>query len=327
MAAPYVKRYGGGFLDLPAQTTPVDSAFLNAVEDALVRLLGVAPAVDTVGVWTPGGGNGALVYQKITNAQIAAAAAIDKSKLAALNIVDADVAAGAAIAKSKLAALNLVNADIAGGAAIAISKFAGYPTDGTKVLRGDGTWGAPTTTYRKTTAKAVNTTVAATDLLNGEITVAAGAMGTNKLLRLTAWGDWKNNSGANVAPPRIQLALGGTVLLDSGTSGGQALTSVTRYGWRIVAEIMNLGAANVQMANLDISLAAVVGLNGQADFATGEGIYILDTPSVRGFGIAEGYGPGAKDTSAALALELKVINGSANANYETNLVGALAEIV
>lgn len=143
MAAPYVKRYGGGFLDLPTQTTPVDSAFLNAVEDALVRLLGVAPAVDTVGVWTPGGGSGALVYQKITNAQIAAGAAIDKSKLAALNITDADIAGAAAIAKSKLGPLNITNADIQAAAAIAISKLAGYPGVATQALHGDGSWKEP----------------------------------------------------------------------------------------------------------------------------------------------------------------------------------------
>lgn len=126
MAAPYVKRYPGGFLDLPNQTTPVDSAFLNAVETALLHLLGEAPLADEVGVWSAAGG-GALVYQKITNAQIDAGAAIDKTKLGPLNIVDADIAATAGIAKSKLAALGIVDADIAGGAAIALSKLASMP--------------------------------------------------------------------------------------------------------------------------------------------------------------------------------------------------------
>lgn len=142
MAAPYVKRYVGGFVDLPSQTTAVDSAFLNAVEASLLQLLGEAPAADEVGVWTAAAG-GSLLYQKITNAQIDAAAAIAKSKLAALNIVDADVAGGAAIAKSKLAALNIVNADIDAAAAIAFSKLAGYPADATKFARGDGTWAVP----------------------------------------------------------------------------------------------------------------------------------------------------------------------------------------
>ncbi len=137
MAAPYVKKYAGGFLDLPNQTTPVDSAFLNAVETALLHLLGEAPATDEVGVWSAAGG-GALAYQKITNAQIDAAAAIDKSKLAALNIVDADIAGAAAIAASKLAGN------------IPASKLANYPTSVGKVLRGDGTWGALPGSFRAT---------------------------------------------------------------------------------------------------------------------------------------------------------------------------------
>lgn len=144
MGAPYAKRYVGGFNDLGlAGGTPADSVFLNAVEDALLRLLGAAPAVDTVGVWTPGGTNGALVYQKLTNAHIDAAAGIAKSKLAALNIGDGDVAAGAGIAKSKLATLNIVDADVS---AISINKLTGYPADATKFPRGDNTWASIVTT-------------------------------------------------------------------------------------------------------------------------------------------------------------------------------------
>jgi hypothetical protein len=97
----YAKRYGGGFVDLPTQTTPIDSQFLNAVETALVRVLGEDPAVDEVPIWDAGLSR--FKFQKLSNAQIDAAAAIDKSKLAALNIVDADIAGAAAISGTKLA--------------------------------------------------------------------------------------------------------------------------------------------------------------------------------------------------------------------------------
>ena len=66
----------------------------------------------------------ALAPNAVVDANVAAGAAIAKSKLAALEIADADVAAGAAISKSKLAALNIADADVAGGAAIAYSKLA-----------------------------------------------------------------------------------------------------------------------------------------------------------------------------------------------------------
>lgn len=138
---PYTKRYGAGFVDGSGGGTPEDSAFLNAVESALLFLLGEVPTADEVGVYSTGLSR--LVYQKITNAQIDPAAAIAKSKLAALNITDADIAGGAAIAKAKLAALAIVNADIDAAAAIAITKLAGYPSDASKVLKGDGTWAVP----------------------------------------------------------------------------------------------------------------------------------------------------------------------------------------
>jgi hypothetical protein len=73
----------------------------------------------------PSHGLGSLATKStVANADIDAAAGIDKSKLAALNIGDADIAVGAAISKSKLAALNIGNADIAAGAAIEKTKLA-----------------------------------------------------------------------------------------------------------------------------------------------------------------------------------------------------------
>lgn len=62
-------------------------------------------------------------------------------QIAAGVIVNGDVNAAAGIVYSKLLLTGaLVNADIAAGAAILPSKLAGYPTDATKFLAGDGTW-------------------------------------------------------------------------------------------------------------------------------------------------------------------------------------------
>lgn len=98
----YLKRYVSGFTDQDA-TKPVDAQFLNAVETALVRLLGSDPSAGGVPVWDAAAGH--FVFQKLTNAQIDAAAAIDKTKLAPLSITDSDVAAGAAISGSKIAGI------------------------------------------------------------------------------------------------------------------------------------------------------------------------------------------------------------------------------
>lgn len=84
MATPYVKRYPGGFLDLPNQTTPADAAFLNAIEAALIALYGSAPSADgQIPLWNLGAQ--AYVPGKLTDANVATAAAIAVSKLATGN--------------------------------------------------------------------------------------------------------------------------------------------------------------------------------------------------------------------------------------------------
>ena len=209
-------------------------------------------------------------------------------------------------------------------------KASGTPS-ATTFLRGDGTW-APVaeTTYRKTTSKTVNTTVTATDLLNGEITVGAGVMGTTGVLRITAWGDFLQNAAAG--PPRWQLVFGGTTIFDTSTNGTVA-ANATRSGWRLVAEIGNLGVANAQLA----SIAGWVGLSGGStgfgftSFTTGEGQYAgvgigASTTNVAGY-LINGTNTAAVDTTAANALVLNVINGSASATYETKLFGALVEVI
>ena len=107
--------------------------FINAGEVELPSGTADQVLVNNAGTWEAAAVSGDLsntlgaftvANDAITNAKVAAGAAIAKSKLAALDIADADVAAGAAIAKSKLAALEIADADVAAGAAIAKSKLA-----------------------------------------------------------------------------------------------------------------------------------------------------------------------------------------------------------
>jgi hypothetical protein len=209
--------------------------------------------------------------------------------------------------------------------------------DGTKFLADDGTYKAvpvfSPTTYRKTTAKTVNTSTTATDLLNGEITIPANKMGTTGVLRLTAGGDFVNNSGGAVVHPQFQLIFGGTTLIDTSRSGTTA-AGATRGGWRIKAEIFNLGAANAQMTCFQILLATPQGTVAfpGAQFATGEGyiVGINQAGSATNTGLLVGEGVNtstAVDTTADQTLVLNVINGSASASYETKLVGAFIDIV
>lgn len=123
----YAQRYAGGFVN-GDNSRQVDAPFLNAVEDALLKLFGVAPATNGALIWD---GTKFTAASLLKNAQIDAAAAIDKSKLAALAITDADVAGGAAIARSKLNfGAGLVQADMAAGNKITTSTIAGGPPGG-----------------------------------------------------------------------------------------------------------------------------------------------------------------------------------------------------
>lgn len=188
---------------------------------------------------------------------------------------------------------------------------------------------ATATTYRKTTSKAVNTTTSATDLLNGEITVAAGAMGTTGLTRLTAWGDVLQNVGSSQTFPRFQLLLGGTTLIDTNAPVTCLGNGATRHTWRIVAEILNLGSASSQLASFDMLWGPPFGvgvtINTAVNFTTGSGVYST-TNANHAFARGENTGL-TVNTASSAALLLNVINGASSASYETRLLGALVEII
>lgn len=196
------------------------------------------------------------------------------------------------------------------------------------------TVGGQGTTYRKTTAKAVTNTTAETDLLNSEITIPSNTMGTTNLLRLTAWGDWVQNSGASTDLPRLKVKLGSSVLLDTGVSGqAWVAASASRWGWRIVVEILETGATNSQSVTIDGSIAHLSPSPGAAvqghAFTTGEGSTTIfgSVSSVPLRAVYLGWSSGAVDTTVSNALALTVINPTATATCETKLYGALVEII
>ena len=189
---------------------------------------------------------------------------------------------------------------------------------------------------RKTTSKTVNTTTTATDLLNGEFTLPAGALSTDKIMRLTAWGDWKQNTAAPAKDvPRFQVILGGTTIIDTGNFGTAVVAQdASRYAWRIQWEFQNLASTNTQQAYFRGVLAYLKAAAGNIDapFTTGNGFIYTRDLSLGGYTTYEGNALSGTnftgvDTTASCALLLKVINGNNGANYETKLYGALVEII
>jgi hypothetical protein len=215
-------------------------------------------------------------------------------------------------------AVNLIRACLAGGSAGQLLQAA----DGTDVQ-----WvtGVPLSAiYRKTTSKVVVNTVAETDLLNGEITVAANAMSTNRALRLTAFGDLINNTGAAVATPRIKLKLGATTLVDSSVVAAAWSALASRLPWRITALIQNLGAANSQWADMAFKADPIIAVASNIVVTTGEGLVVT---SLNDFWSIGAGNAGAVDTTLAQLLALTVTLPTANALEDMTLKGALVEIV
>lgn len=176
--------------------------------------------------------------------------------------------------------------------------------------------------YRKSTAKTVSNTTTETDLLNGEITVAANAMGTNKTLRLTAHGNLINNTGSTAALPRFKLKLGSTVLADTGALASGWEASAIEGSFRIVAEIENLGATNSQWSNLSVSLADSF-FSVSAFASVGVGVY----SATANLAAAQIGNNSSIDTTASQSLVLSVILPVASASVQVNLTSALVEIV
>jgi hypothetical protein len=193
-------------------------------------------------------------------------------------------------------------------------------------------------TYRKNTPKTVNTTVTATDLLNAEITIAANAMRATSFCQITAFGDWLQNSGGLSAPPRFQLVLGGTTIIDTGALSATVVASATRGLWRISALIAAANSTGAQVTSWEHGVASgaitytAAGTN-IALFTTGQGNYTTvpahsnTSNSDGGQFEGKGYNVTSLDMTSSKTLVLNVINGSSSASYETSLKAALVEII
>jgi hypothetical protein len=182
--------------------------------------------------------------------------------------------------------------------------------------------------YRKVTAKQVVNTVVETDLLNGEIIIAANAIGASGVLRLTLVGDMLNNTGAGQSFPRFALRLGAAnTIIDTNVLINYGSSSI-RNPWKLDATIANLGATNSQWTEfLWSTMAGDVGTTAVAPIV-GNGYGYMPAP-------AGGVGPAwyhfcqatTIDTTIAQQLVFSVVNGVAHVNYDVTLRHALVEII
>lgn len=175
--------------------------------------------------------------------------------------------------------------------------------------------------YRKLTEKDVVNTVTETDLLNGEISIAAGEMVTNKTVRCTILGDYLNNSGANRTLD-LAVKLGATTLWKDTVTGTNSIgPGASRRPFRLTFEISNLGADDSQfMAGFFWLGAMGAATTGLGDFSEAVG---PDTDQWGG----SFAGSSAEDTSSAKALVVTATHPAANANLSVRLKSGLIEVI
>ncbi len=178
------------------------------------------------------------------------------------------------------------------------------------------------TVYRKVTEKDVNTSVTETDLLNGEITIGAGVMSTNKTVRASLNCDYLNNTGGT-SSLQIKIKLGGTTLYDDTIAA--ASVSASRRAMPIHFEITNAGVTNGQV------MIGYIGLGEPGGATTGIGnigVMGTDPGSTLNRWSVPIQNPGvAVDTTAACALVVTVQHGTSNAAISARLKSALVEVV
>lgn len=214
-------------------------------------------------------------------------------------------------------------------------------TDG-QVLTADSTqvlgvkWGAAgggggVTTLRKVTNKTVSGTVTETDLLNGEITLAA--LTTTNFVTVDMYGDYVQNIANNTALPILKLKLGGTVLFQWQPFVGvlSSQTSATRFGWWYRAVINNVSATNSQHASISGMWSGVSNSGTAATAATittGEGIHgVTNQTSVGGVEYMTAYNTSAVDTSVGQAVTFTTTNGTSSTPYDITLAGAIVTVL
>lgn len=186
------------------------------------------------------------------------------------------------------------------------------------------------TTYRKTAVKTVSNSVAETDLLNGEITVAAGALTSTGIMRLAAWGTAKQNSGSDRVNPRIRFKFGATTLGDTGVAGSNVWgNNASTLDWFATAFILNAGATNAQVGHffMRLDMTSATAGTGYAP-AAGSGSVIVPATLGGYSNLNVGLATSAAiDTTAAVAVALTVVLPVADANVTMALTGAVVEII
>lgn len=293
----YAKRYAAGFTDNDG-SKPVDSQFLNAVETAILRLIGEDPLSGEVPFWNPALGR--FEFRALADADIPAAIARDTEVTAAVSahVALADPHAQYALDSEKGVANGYASLD-----------GSGKVPAGQLPITGD-------TRYYLTAEVDVGNTVVETALVSQSI--GAGVMSTNKMLRCTIIGDFLQNTAGDTFTLRIKL--GATTLWASAQSAAMT-ADADRSPFRMVFEIANLGVANSQF------MAGVLMMSDRDQTPVTTGIGRFSSGSVGFIAPFATNGVVAVDTTVAQTLAVTAQWNSAAASRSIRKKYALIEVV
>jgi hypothetical protein len=159
-------------------------------------------------------------------------------------------------------------------------------------------WAAPGDLSRAASLLDVVNSVAETSLFS--FSLPANLLGTNRMVRLTLFGDYLNNSGAT-RTVTFKAKYGATTLFNDVTLALAA--SASRRPFRAEVELANQGATNAQVLSGLISL----GLPGGTTSGLGDlsGLPVL---------VNHLFGSSAEDSTAAKTLDLTVTHSAASAS-------------
>lgn len=167
---------------------------------------------------------------------------------------------------------------------------------------------------RSVTQNDVVSTAAETTLYS--FSVPGNVLDTQKMLRLTIYGDYLNNSGAS-RTIIVKVKYGATTLY-ADTSGSLA-ANATRHAFRMEFLLGNQNATNAQVLGGNICMSTAGATTGLGDMATVAAATTgIDT---------DVYGSSAEDSTAAKTLDITVKHSASNGSLSIRRQFAILEVL
>jgi hypothetical protein len=170
---------------------------------------------------------------------------------------------------------------------------------------------------RKSTTVVASTASLTADSTMFTYTIPAALLGSSGVLRLSCFGDYLNNSGAQINSAwKFIIGTSTVIAMTTGTSA--IVNSANRRWWQSVITIQNAGSASAQRVSGIFNITA----SATQSF---ELVNIASTALANNSYMAQGYGTAAEASTAALILSYILRLASTATTVDANLFHAVLE--